>query len=133
MASLFMLDTDICSYIIRDNPKELKDVFIAHQRDVIYISVITYAELMYGVLNNPSKRLEQKMEQFISLVQIIDWTEGCARRYAKIRQALTAAGTLIGNMDMMIAAAALATDAELVTNNKKHFCLVPDLKIADWV
>jgi len=133
MASLFMLDTDICSYIIRENPKELKDVFITHKLDVICISVITYAELMYGALNNPSKRLKHKLEQFASLVQIIDWTEGCAHQYAKIRQVLTAAGTPIGNMDILIAAAALATDAELVTNNKKHFCLVPGLKIADWM
>ena len=128
MTSLFMLDTDICSYIIRENPKELKDVFITHQNDIICISVITYTELAYGALNNPSKQLKQKLEQFISLVQIIDWTEGCAHQYAKIRQALTAAGTPIGNMDMLIAAAALATDAELVTNNKKHFRLVPGLK-----
>ena len=128
-----MLDTDICNYIIRENPKEFKDVFIAHQNDKICISVITYAELMYGALKNPSNRLQQKLAQFVSLLQIIDWTAGCAHQYAKIRLTLTATGDIIGNMDMMIAAAALSTDAELVTNNIKHFRLVPDLKIADWV
>ena len=133
MSKLFMLDTDICSYIIRENPKELKDVFIAHQNDEICISVITYAELMYGALNNPSTKLKLKLEQFVSLVQIINWTESCASQYSKIRQFLTSTGALIGNMDMMIAAAALAIDAELVTNNKKHFQLMPNLKIADWV
>jgi tRNA(fMet)-specific endonuclease VapC len=133
MASIFMLDTDICSYIIRENPKELKDAFIAHQNDLICISIITYAELIYGALNNPSKQLQKKLEQFISLVQIIDWTENSAHQYAKIRQVLTTNGTPIGNIDMMIAAAALASDAELVTNNKKHFRIVPNLKIADWV
>ena len=52
--------------------------------------------------------------------------------YADIRDYLKKSGSPIGNMDMLIAAAAIATKAPLVTNNKKHFGLIPNLIIADW-
>lgn len=82
MAEIFMLDTDVSSYIIRENPQQLRDVFIAHQKDSICISSVTYAELMFGLLNNHSERLERKIKQFVSLVQILDWTDQAAIQYA---------------------------------------------------
>lgn len=88
MPGIFMLDTDICSYIIKENPHELMDVFIAHQYDLICISSITYTELMYGLLNKRSERIERKIEEFISLVQIMDWTDIAARKYAEIKDYL---------------------------------------------
>ncbi len=133
MAGIFMLDTDVSSYIIREHPRELTDVFVSHQDDLICVSAITYAELMYDLINKRTERLERKVEQFVSLVRVMDWTDAAARRYAEIRDHLKRAGTPIGNMDMLIAAAALAIDAQLVTNNRKHFGLVPGLKIADWM
>ena len=133
MPNVFMLDTDVCSYIIRKKPKELENVFISHQDDVICMSVITYAALQYGVLNKQSARLKQQVDDFISLIKVIDWTDATARRYAEIRHHLTKTGRTIGNMDILIAAAALAMNAQLVTNNKKHFSGVPGLQIADWL
>lgn len=133
MEQIFMLDTDICSYIIREQPRELVDAFEAHENDVICISSITYAELMYGLLNNRSERLERKIGQLVSLVEIMDWSDTAARKYAEIKIFLKKAGTSVGNMDMLIAAAALAVNAQLVTNNKKHFEMIPELKIANWV
>ena len=131
-AKTYMLDTDICSYIIR-NQRELADVFIERQHDDICISVITYAELLYGVKNSGSHRVETEVKRFLPLVRVLDWSETAARRYADIKDFLKKNGSPIGNMDMLIAAAALAVNAPLVTNNKKHFGLVPNLTIADWL
>ncbi len=133
MASIFMLDTDICSYIMKGAPKELSDALITHGDDTICISVITYAELMFGVLNRQSRKLEKKLEQFLALVHVMDWSDSAARQYAEIRLYLERKGNPIGNMDILIAAAAIAMDAKLVTNNRKHFENIPNLKIADWL
>ena len=133
MADVFMLDTDVSSYIIRETPRGLMDVFVAHKDDLICISVVTYAELLYGLRNRYSERLERKIDNFVFLLVLMDWTDRAARCYAEICHALKKAGTPIGNMDLMIASAAIAADAQLVTNNKKHFERVPNLKIADWL
>jgi len=132
MPKTYMLDTDICSYIIR-NHREMADVFIKRQRDVFCISVITYAELLYGIKKSDSHRVETEVRRFLSLVKVLDWSEAAARYYAEIKNFLKKNGSPIGNMDMLIAAAALAIKTPLITNNKKHFSLVPNLTIADWL
>ena len=131
MSTTYLLDTDICSYIIR-NQRDLADVFIERQGDDMCISVITYAELLYGVKKSGSDRIEKEVRRFLALVRVLDWNEAAARHYSDIKDFLKKKGSLIGNMDMLIAAAALAINAPLVTNNKKHFSLVPNLTIADW-
>ena len=133
MASLFMLDTDVCSYLMKDASPQLKQSILDHKNDTICISAVTYAELLFGILNKQSKKLEKKLEQLLVLVQIIDWTDGAARKYAEVRRYLAQKGIPIGNMDILIAAAALAIDAKLVTNNHKHFERIPNQKIADWL
>ena len=85
MPEIFMLDTDVSSYVIREHPKELMNIFIAHREDSLCISSITYAELTFGLLNNRSERLESKINQFVSLVRILDWTDKAAVKYAEIR------------------------------------------------
>ena len=133
MSGTYMLDTDVSSYLIRETPQKLMNKFVSHANDDICISSITYAELSFGLLNNYSERLDKKISQFISLVEILDWTSSAAQEYAKIRYHLKKAGTPVGSMDVLIAASAISINAELVTNNRKHFSLVPDLKIADWI
>ena len=94
MAEIFMLDTDVSSYIIRENPQQLRDVFVAHQKDSICISSVTYAELMFGLLNNHSERLGRKIKQFVSLVQILDWTDQAAIQYADSSSGHSGRGTV---------------------------------------
>jgi tRNA(fMet)-specific endonuclease VapC len=132
MPETYMLDTDICGYIIK-NRRELADAFIKRQNNDMRISVITYAELLYSVKNSHSSRVETEVKRFLSLVRVVDWNEAAARHYAEIKDFLKKSGSPIGNMDMLIAAAVLAANALLVTNNKKHFSLVPHLAIADWI
>ena len=133
MASIFMLDTDICSYLMKGASEQLAHSIIEHKDDTLCISAITYAELMFGILNRQSKKLEKKLEQLLALVRVMDWSDSAARQYAEIRHHLLQKGIPIGNMDILIAAAAIAIDARLVTNNRRHFERIPKLKIADWL
>ena len=110
----------------------MADVFIKHQDDNMCVSVVTYAELLYGVKNSGSLKIETEVKRFLSLMKVLDWNEAAARHYADIKVFLKKTGSPIGNMDMLIAAAARAMNIPLVTNNKKHFSLIPDLAIADW-
>ena len=133
MPEMYMLDTDVCSYIIKDRPADLKETFFKHKNDIICVSAVTYAELLYGLEKNPSDKLEHAIDEFTALVRIVDWNQAAARKYAKIRHSMTKRGLIIGSLDIQIAAAAMAADAQLVTNNKKHFEKIEGLKIADWI
>ena len=133
MPEIYMLGTDVCGYIIKNRPAGLKETFLKHKNDIICVSAITYAELLYGLEKNPSRKLERAIDEFVALVQIVDWNHAAARKYAKIRHFMTKKGLVIGSLDMQIAAAAIAEDAQLVTNNKKHFEKIEELRISDWI
>jgi tRNA(fMet)-specific endonuclease VapC len=130
--AFYMLDTDTCSYIIRENNKRAAKKFISHSDDHICISSVTYAELRFGALNKNSEKLNTRINHFASLVHIIDFGKDAAEEYAKIRLFLERGGKPIGNMDMLIAACTLAVGAVLVTNNRRHFSLIPGLSLENW-
>lgn len=133
MNTLFMLDTDICSYIIKANPLSVTQRFERMPSGAICISAITRAELLYGIIKTPSKKIGEKLEAFLRILRIIDFDASAAEHYAKIKATLENKGTPIGNMDMLIAACALACGATLVTNNQKHFSQIRGLKTENWV
>lgn len=130
--SLFMLDTDTASYLIRGDHPEVTAAFSRNIREVC-ISVITSAELQYGAKRRGSQPLWRKVQAFCNLVQCLDWSAEAAAQYAELRVALEAEGTPIGSMDMLIAASALAAKAVLVTNNTAHFSRIRGLSLANWV
>jgi tRNA(fMet)-specific endonuclease VapC len=132
MAGIYFLDTDTCSYAIKYNPETIRNKFWEHRDDEICISVMTYAELVYGGIHKGSAKLQQRIKNFVSRVCIMDFTVAAADEYARIREYLEAGGELIGNMDMLIAAGAKSSNAILVTNNTKHFSRIPDLKLENW-
>lgn len=118
---LHMLDTDICSYIIRKRSAGVQERLAALMPEEICISVITRAELMYGLKRLPQNhRLQVEVRRFLRLVRVLAWGEEAADYYAEIRHRLLSAGQPIGEMDMMIAAHSLAAGAVLVTNNVRH-------------
>ena len=127
----YILDTDISSYLIRGDHETVTKKF-SELYDSCAISSITAAELQYGARKRNNKQLTQKVKAFCDLVEIIPWDEDAAKAYAKLRVELETSGTLIGNMDMLIAASALARKAVLVTNNTEHFSRVKDLKLGNW-
>ncbi len=130
---MFLLDTDICSYIIRERPLSVLEKFRQLPARSLAISVITRAELLYGVARTQSKKVNrQVVDEFTGRLMVRDWDAAAAEQYGVLRAAMEAKGKVIGNMDMMIAAHALSLGATVVTNNTRHFSVVPKLKTANW-
>ena len=127
----YMLDTDIASYLIRGDHPGVTAKFIELFEDCV-MSSITAAELLYGAKKRNNRTLTQKVQALCNLMTIISWNEEAANVYAKRRVELETSGTPIGNMDMLIAASAIAEDVILVTNNIEHFSRISSLKIETW-
>ena len=130
--SLYLLDTDIASYIIKGRYPKVNARF-AETSGNVFISSITAAELRYGAVKLGNDHLLQKVLDFCGLVPCLSWGGATVQAYAELRTALTNAGTPIDTMDMLIAAAALAENLTLVTNNITRFSRVPKLKLENWV
>ncbi len=131
---LHLLDTDIASFIIKARSPAIEARLAAIPTDRVCISAVTRAELMHGLKRlPPSHRLQIGVHQFLKLVRALAWDSDAADCYADIRHHLTEAGRPIGEMDMMIAAHALAAGAVLVTNSTRHFARVtPPLALLNW-
>ena len=130
----YMLDTDMCSHIIKEHPESMRQRFQTLAMEQLCISIVTYAELIYGVERSSSKRVNRPIiEDFARHLDIMDWDTKAADQYGVIRTELEAAGTPIGAMDMMIAAHTKSIRAVLVTNNQKHFTKIKGLKIENWI
>lgn len=119
---LYMFDTGTSSYTTRQRPESVRTRFNALRLEQICISIITYAELLYGVERSSSSKVNRTIvEDFARHLAIRHWDEAAADHYAQISTRLEANGTPIGGMDMQIAARARSLDAVLVTNNTRHF------------
>ncbi len=131
---LWMLDTDISSYIIRRHPPEVRARLKRAGLGTVCISTVTLAELYYGAAcNRPySDRLRREIDDFACRLRVLPWDERVADHYGQVRAYLDTKGTPIGAMDMMIAAHARSAGMALVTNNREHFRRVPGLKIENW-
>jgi tRNA(fMet)-specific endonuclease VapC len=117
-----MLDTDTASYIIKGRAPGIEAKLAAIDPSMLCISVMTRAELLYGLESlPPAHRLHTMVRQFLKIVRALPWDAEAADFYAEIRHQLATTGQLIGEMDMMIAAHSLATAAVLVTNNIRHY------------
>ena len=129
--TLFMLDTDISSYVIRRRPASVAERFERHTTSLC-VSVITAAELRFGAEKAGRQELTELVEGYLGRLAVLDWTNAVTFHYARTRTALERAGNPIGNLDLMIAAHALAEGATLVTNNLRHFAAVPGLRVEEW-
>jgi tRNA(fMet)-specific endonuclease VapC len=129
----YMLDTDTCSYIMkRSQPLVLKRLQAVDVGDVC-MSVITKAELLYGVEVSPRRAQDAAaLAAFMPYVEAIDFSDDAALHYAEIRASLKKRGALIGANDLLIAAHARARGLTLVTNNTAEFERVGDLAIENW-
>ena len=136
MPHALMLDTNICSFIMRERPVFVLEHLQAAVDDQhqIVISVITYYEMLLGTVgSNASPRHVRLVEAFISrLSTILPWDMAAAERATQIRQDLAAKGTPIGGNDTMIAGHALASECVLVTNNTRELARVAGLRLEDW-
>ena len=130
----FMLDTNICIYIIKQKPPNVIERFYQTEISEIGISSITLSELLYGVCKSSKPEQNQiALTQFIAPLEILSYDDEAAQYYGELRVHLEKQGRPIGSLDMLIAAHALSANCVLVTNNEKEFTRVPKLKIENWV
>jgi tRNA(fMet)-specific endonuclease VapC len=128
----YLLDTNTVSYIIKGNRPRVRERLLRVAMADIGISVISEAELLFGLARRPdATKLKIVVEEFLLRVEVLPWDSGAAQQYARARAALEGAGEPMGNLDLMIAAQALASGLTLVSSDAV-FRRVKGLKVADW-
>ena len=133
VGSRYMLDTNMASYIVRGPSPALVARLVSVPMAQLCVSSITQGELLYGLARKPgATNLHTAVREFLMRVDVLPWDSAPATRYGVLRAALEARGTPLGNLDTLIAAHALATDAVLVTRDQA-FARVPALVVEDWV
>jgi tRNA(fMet)-specific endonuclease VapC len=128
----YLLDTNTVSYIIKGNRPRVRERLLRVPMAEVGISVITEAELLFGFARRPdATKLKTVVEEFLLRVEVLPWDSEAARHYSMIRATLEDVGEPMGNMDLMIAAQAIASSLVLVSSDavSRH---VKGLKIEDW-
>ena len=131
-----MLDTNICSFIMREQPisllEKLQKCVMNH--DTIVISTITYSEMRFGAIGKKaSPKHHRLVDAFCERVDaILAWDKAAVDATTVIKKCLSDVGLPIGNNDSAIAGHAVAVNAILVTNNTREFSRVEGIKIEDW-
>jgi len=128
----YLLDTNICIYVINRRPSVVLAQFLAHEDEGIAISSISAAELHFGVRKSGSARNLRALENFLAPLMVLDFDLDAARVCGDLRAALERKGVPIGPYDTQIAAHALAAGLTLVTNNEREFKRVPGLALENW-
>jgi tRNA(fMet)-specific endonuclease VapC len=129
----YLLDTNICIYLIKKKPRQVLQKFDEHSVGDIGVSAITVSELQYGVSKSQHPaRNNQALTRFLLPLVVADFDELAAASYGKIRAVLEVQGKPIGAMDLLIAAHAIRLNTVLVTNNVKEFSRIADLEVVNW-
>lgn len=135
--TIYMLDTYICSFIMRERPESVLErlALEVRQQNLIVISAITYAEMRYGEIGKKaSPKHSVLVSEFVRrLDAILPWDSHAVDATIGIKRQLTAIGEKIGDNDMAIAGHAIAANCILVTNNVREFSRVDGLIYQDWV
>lgn len=128
----YLLDTDICVYVINERPRHALERFVKQEVGEIGVSSVTAAELAFGVAKSGSQRNRQALDAFLLPLKIADFDLAAAFSYGEIRTFLESKGRVIGPLDMLIAAHAKSLGATLVTNNLREFKRIPGLAVENW-
>jgi tRNA(fMet)-specific endonuclease VapC len=133
MKTRYMLDTNICIYIAKHQPPEVKARFERLKPGQLVMSAITYGELYYGACkSNQRATALTQLDELIQDIPVVDLTSTAAQAYGEIRTALEKQGRLIGNNDLCIGAHAVALDVTLATNNEREFKRIAGLSVQNW-
>jgi tRNA(fMet)-specific endonuclease VapC len=133
MIARYMLDTDICIYISKRRPPEVKARFERMKPGQMVMSVITYGELYYGASkSNQRAKALSELDTTIRGIPVEDLTATVSEKYGIIRAALEKQGRAIGNNDLWIAAHAMSLGLILATNNDREFLRVTGLSVENW-
>lgn len=129
----YMLDTDICSCVMKRSSAALIQRLRSVEVDDVCMSVVTKAELAYGVRISPRAAQDGKaLGALLTYVEVLDLPEEAAGHYADIRADLRKHGRMIGANDLFIAAHARSLGLTLVTNNVAEFARVQGLEVENW-
>jgi tRNA(fMet)-specific endonuclease VapC len=132
VAVRYLLDTNTASYVIKGNFPRVRERLLTVPMAEVGISVVTEAELRFGVARRPeATTLKTVVEEFLLRVEVLPWNSEAAQHYARIRASLEKEGEPMGNLDLMIAAQAVAAETVLVTHDQV-FRRVKGLKVEDW-
>ena len=129
----YLLDTNICIYLINERPAGVLAKFKRHRIGDVGVSSVTVSELAYGVAKSGSARNRAALDAFLTSLTAIEYDTEAAFVYGELRSTLERKGTPIGPLDLLIAAHALSRQLVLVTNNEKEFRRVGKLKVENWV
>ncbi|CAB5500516.1 VapC toxin protein [Bathymodiolus thermophilus thioautotrophic gill symbiont] len=129
----YLLDTNICIYVMKRKPIDLLEIFNENAGQMA-ISSITLSELIHGVEKSQQQKNNRLIfEDFVSHLNVLDYTQKSAQQYGIIRADLEKKGVIIGVNDLHIAGHSISEGLILVTNNEKEFKRVHGLKVENWV
>ena len=128
----YLLDTDTCVYLIKRRPPQVHEHLRRHRLSALGLSSIVVSELSWGVAKSGLQKNVEALDAFLAAFQVAAYDQAAAFVYGRLRADLERRGTLIGPLDMLIAAHALSLDLTLVTNNEREFKRVPGLRIENW-
>ncbi|HZV65546.1 MAG TPA: type II toxin-antitoxin system VapC family toxin [Telluria sp.] len=129
---LFMLDTNMCIYLMKNQPEQVARRFAQCYVGDVVISAITFAELEYGVtVSQNSARERLNLIALVEDIQVVPFDAAAATAYGPIREATRERKK--DQLDKLIAAHAVALDVSLVTNNERDFVAYPGLRIENWL
>ncbi|MFP5500397.1 type II toxin-antitoxin system VapC family toxin [Pseudomonas sp. D8002] len=135
--TVYMLDTCICSFIMRERPECVLERLAAEiaRNNRIVISAITYSEMRYGQIGKKaSPKHKVLVDEFVKrLDEVLPWGVNAVDATVDVKRSLTDAGLIIGQNDTAIAGHAIAAGCTLVTNNVREFSRVAGLSYEDWV
>ncbi len=129
----YMLDTDTSSYIMKRSHPAVLGRLQSMPTRAVCISVVTLAELNYGVAISPRAARDQAaLNGYLLHMTVLSMDSSAATHYAEIRAFLKSSGRMIGANDLLIAAHARSLGLKLVTNNEREFGRVPGLQVENW-
>lgn len=127
----YLLDTNAASYAINKKSAAVDRRLAKVPMAELGISAVTEGELRYGAARSGSAPLRATVEQFLLAVNVFPCDSQAAEQYGQLRAALEREGRVMGSLDMMIAAHAMALGVVLITGDRA-FARIKNLKIEDW-
>jgi len=130
---VYLLDTNIISDLIRNPAGNVAQRIAEKGESTVCTSIVVACELRFGARKKGSAPLAARVEEILSVIEVLALDADADRHYAEIRTELEASGTPIGPNDLLIAAHALALGLILVTANTAEFSRIPDLPVENWL
>ncbi len=132
-SGLYLLDTNTISYSVKGNYPQVRARISGMIADQLAISAITEAELRFWVASRPEEaRVRIIVDNLLSQITSLPWNSALTSTYAQLKASCRQSGIALSELDLLIAAHALALDATLVTHDRA-FRHIPGLRTEDWV